>query len=224
MKKGVKRRRLWLVTSLHGRVSFSHGVHRAASRRVHAPRDAATELRIYGRLGAIRNCRARQLVGSARSLAPAVRFKRRFRTSAQRSQPRGVMVAANSKGPADMPPGPARKDNVSLPVAPYGPPPGRDETNIIGMSLRCGVPFVVTGRAGVRTLRCAGMSVRCAQMNTQLRTGGDMLRGGRGAAPVTRACWGGVFVAQYRDSLSWPLAASPLTRVPSIGHRCARLR
>jgi len=45
-----------------------------------------------------------------------------------------------------------------------------------------------------------------------MRASDDVLRGEARGAPVTRSCWGGVLVAQYRDSLSCRSPAAGATQ------------
>jgi hypothetical protein len=43
----------------------------------------------------------------------------------------------------------------------------------------------------------------------RMRASWAVLRGTPGVVPVTRACWGGVFAAQYRDRFGWPPGSLP---------------
>jgi hypothetical protein len=135
------------------------------------------------------------------------------------------MAAAKTKGQPSCRHGPARSRQHRSARGAVRPAARERRIESSLVSLPCAVPGVVTGRTGDDRLTLSE-KLWFAALNSwkRTRTGHALLRGEARGVPVTRSCWGGVFAAQYRDRFGWPPAASPLSRVPSTGHRCARLR
>ncbi len=104
------------------------------------------------------------------------------------------------------------KDNVSLPVASPVPLSRRDETKKAECLSRpsCRPPSPAEIK---RPLTLPGkISSLSLKTPDGTRASEDVLRGAARGAPVTRSCWGGVLVAQYRDSLSCRSSAAGATQ------------